>query len=307
MISVIMSIYNEPEKWICQSIDSILHQTYSNIELIIVVDNPQIDDGTRSILEKYKEDERVVISYNKENIGLALSMNKAITLAKGEFIGRMDADDISEVDRLKCELQYINEQSADMVCTNAIYIDENGNECGRGLPLPSDINSSLYFSNRVIHPSILIRSEVIRKIHGYRNFRRTQDYDLWLRLLSENCKMCGLDKYLVKYRRSTQQASNSHRLEQYYTVKYQRQLYHERRKNGTDSFSEESYKSYLQKKNINEEKNKKCIKALDYLRRLSLEKNYIYRVRLFMGALFSYPEIALDAIILHLKQKNMKE
>ena len=99
-VSVIMSTYKEPIDWIRQSIDSILNQTFSEFEFIIVVDNPKYKELI-SVLNDYAEaDNRICIMVNENNIGLVKSLNKALSQCNGEYIVRMDADDISLPERI---------------------------------------------------------------------------------------------------------------------------------------------------------------------------------------------------------------
>ena len=101
LISVVMSVYNEKIEWIKDSVKSILGQSYTNIEFIIVIDNPGLDREVKEYLENTaKTDGRVVLLQNKENVGLAKSLNRGIAAANGAYIARMDADDISEKNRL---------------------------------------------------------------------------------------------------------------------------------------------------------------------------------------------------------------
>lgn len=100
-ISVVMSIYNENIDEIKASIDSILNQTYENIEFIIILDNPTRLDINVLLTEYQKNDTRIKVIYNQKNEGLALSLNKGLEIATGEYIARMDSDDISLQDRLK--------------------------------------------------------------------------------------------------------------------------------------------------------------------------------------------------------------
>lgn len=107
-VSVVMSIYNEQESWLKMSIDSILHQTYSNFEFIIVNDNPQ-RTLNRNLIEHYQKlDERIVYIENHVNIGLTKSLNLAIAVAKGDYIARMDADDYSFPTRLEKQITFLS-------------------------------------------------------------------------------------------------------------------------------------------------------------------------------------------------------
>ena len=97
MISVVMSTYKEPIEYIEQSINSILNQTYRDIEFVIIVDNPDNAEHIEYIQNRMSGDSRIKLSINEKNCGLTESLNRAIALARGTFIARMDADDIAEI------------------------------------------------------------------------------------------------------------------------------------------------------------------------------------------------------------------
>ena len=116
LISVVMSVYNEKIEWIKDSVKSILGQSYTNIEFIIVIDNPGLDREVKEYLENTaKTDGRVVLLQNKENVGLAKSLNRGIAAANGAYIARMDADDISEKNRLDLQIQIMEKGKYDLV------------------------------------------------------------------------------------------------------------------------------------------------------------------------------------------------
>ena len=109
-ISVIMSVYNTNKSFLAEAIESILNQTYPNFEFIIIDDNST--DGSLSIIEQYmSKDDRIVLIKNKTNIGLTKSLNKGLKLAKGQYIARMDADDVSLPDRFKQQIEYMENNS----------------------------------------------------------------------------------------------------------------------------------------------------------------------------------------------------
>ena len=123
-ISVIMSAYNESFDELSRSIDSIINQTYKNIEFIIVSDNPENKEIKKAV--QVANDQRIKYLENKENVGLVQSLNRAISEATGSIITRMDADDISKKTRLKDELQYMQQNNLDIVGTFIEIIDEKG-------------------------------------------------------------------------------------------------------------------------------------------------------------------------------------
>ena len=120
----IMSAYNESFDELSRSIDSIINQTYKNIEFIIVSDNPENKEIKKAV--QVANDQRIKYLENKENVGLVQSLNRAISEATGSIITRMDADDISKKTRLKDELQYMQQNNLDIVGTFIEIIDEKG-------------------------------------------------------------------------------------------------------------------------------------------------------------------------------------
>lgn len=257
-VSVIMSTYNETEMELRAAIDSILNQSYEKVEFIIVSDNPD-NEIIKSVLGEYsKVDKRIKLVFNEKNMGLAVSLNRGIEQATGKYIARMDADDISFKDRIEKEIIYLEDNKYDMVTTNRILIDENGTQLTKKTILPSSemINKILPITNIIIHPSILIKTDVLRHLNGYRNFRASQDYDLWLRMISQGYKIGVLDEPLIYYRIRMNGISKKNAYKQYLISKYEKKLYHERIKKGRDSFSEESLEKYLLKNKCNDERTK---------------------------------------------------
>lgn len=110
-----MSTYNEENMLIRQAVESILNQTYSEFEFIIVLDNPKNIEIANLIQEYASRDKRIVILKNEKNLGLVKSLNKALEISKGEYIMRMDADDISEKDRIEKEYKFLKENNLDLV------------------------------------------------------------------------------------------------------------------------------------------------------------------------------------------------
>ncbi|MEW8956830.1 glycosyltransferase family 2 protein, partial [Clostridium sp.] len=106
-ISIIMAAYNETRQWLSKAIESILNQSYRDFEFIIILDNPKNQELKDLITEYLKKDGRIKFFINEENLGLIKSLNKGIKEAKGEYIGRMDADDICYLNRLQVQLDFL--------------------------------------------------------------------------------------------------------------------------------------------------------------------------------------------------------
>nr|WP_248289578.1 glycosyltransferase [Thalassotalea sp. Y01] len=195
-----MSVYNEYE-YIVASIESILGQTYTDIELVLVDDSSS--SRMNQILSIYNNHPKIKIIKNDRNIGLTASLNKALKLATGEYVARLDADDISLANRTELQVNFLDSNvEFAMVGGDAILIDENGNEIGyrKTENDPIKIKQKIYFKNMFIHPSVMIRRKVLEEFSGYNESKKvSQDYDLWFKLLKKY-NGANLDTPLIKYR-----------------------------------------------------------------------------------------------------------
>lgn len=300
MISIIMSIYNETLKWISQAIESILGQTYTNFEFIIIVDNPRIDN---TIIEYIKSvelrDKRVVVEFNEKNLGLARTLNKGISLSKGFYIARMDADDISAPDRLQKELAFLTNNDYDVVSANKIDINENDEIVRKEPIIKRNPNTTLEYSNIIVHPLVLAKSESLKKMGGYRQLRNSEDYDLWLRMIDTGYKFGILEEYLLKYRIRSNSASVERQLEQYYVNNYILMLHHQRKRKGKDNFSEENQNSFLKKCIFSEKMRNKIGKASHFME-LALtaiyDKKVFYASKYLLCSIYCYPSFTVKKI-----------
>ena len=310
LISVIINVYKERLDWIREAVESILTQDYTNVELIIVVDNPHIDNSVQDYLDNLQnEDQRVKIIYNEINLGTGQSANVGISAASGEYIARLDADDISESNRFLVELEYIEMHDVDLVASLSIYIDEDGKEIGKSKMVHEDPNLMLPYENNIVHSSVLMKATVLRDVGGYRPLKSAVDADLWLRLLTNGNKMVILNNYLVRYRIRANGITQKGRLEQYYTGRYVHLLYEERIKYGKDSFSLENLNSYLQKKKISQRKNANCVRMMELYSEAkeSFGENKIKGMWLCLRAFFVYPAQFIRIVHHSLKKRAFKK
>ena len=220
LISIIMCVYNEKIEYIKESIESIINQTYTDIELIIVCDNPKNINIKNLIFNYASKDERIKIIVNKENMGLCLSLNKAILIIKGKYIARMDADDISMLDRLECQKKYLLKNNLDIIGSGVVCIDEEGKIINTLNKYPLDNKTfmkKILYNNCMAHPTWFGRRDVFIKNNGYRNIDYAEDYDFILRGLKLGYKMGNINKILLKYRIRENSISKSNGLNQYIT------------------------------------------------------------------------------------------
>lgn len=211
-VSVVMSVYNA-EKYLEEAIDSILNQTFSDFEFIIINDGST--DRTSEILKGYTDPRLIIV--NQANMGLTRSLNKAINMVRGEYIARMDSDDISLPERLQMQVAFLHgHPTVGLVGTRVIQIDENGEFIAEWSLLAESayIKTALLIENQFCHGSVMFRRECIRKVGGYREeFKRAQDYDLWLRI-AEYYEVANLIVPVYKLRITANSISFSHKLEQ---------------------------------------------------------------------------------------------
>ena len=212
-VSVIMPVYNG-EKFVGEAIESILNQTFSDFELIIIDDAST--DGTLEVVRKFP-DGRIRIIRNHENIGIARSRNKGLREAQGEYIAVHDSDDISYPERFELQVKFLdNHPEVAAVGSWYVVIDENGEELERVKlwTRDDDIKAVLLKKNQFAHGAMMIRKECLKAVGGYRHIERCEDYDLCLRL-AERYKLANLPRFLYKYRRHPGQAVNDELLEFY--------------------------------------------------------------------------------------------
>lgn len=218
LISVIMSTYNEKMEWIKRSVNSILNQTYKNIEFIIIVDNPT-NQKLINLLKKYQEsDNRIKLIINKQNMGLVKSLNIALEHCRGTYIARMDADDIADVNRLNIQKEFLEKHDLDFVFSSMMLIDEGDNpfdETNRAELTSIQVKRALEISNVATHPTWFLKKEVYDSLNGYRDVPYCEDYDFSLRSLQKGFRIGKVNQNLLKYRIRTNGISHSNALEQY--------------------------------------------------------------------------------------------
>lgn len=213
-ITVIMSVYKEPLEWINQSIDSILNQTYRDFELLIVNDNTE-NQLLFSVLDNFQQkDSRIKIINNENNIGLTKSLNRGLKEARGKYIARMDADDISRKDRFQIQYDFMEQhQQVDVCGSNSISFGNVSfftNKCTKLPQSDFEIKLSMYFYNPIIHPTAFMRRIIKGKNISYNEGAiKAQDYMLWSELNQMGAIFANLNAPLLKYRVSPLQISRN--------------------------------------------------------------------------------------------------
>lgn len=214
-ISVIMSAYHEPKEYLDAAVRSILSQTYSDFEFIILLDAP--DNLTLwELLRRFaEEDPRIRLFQNERNLGLTGSLNRGLSFARGEYVARMDADDISAPDRLEKQLSYIREQNLDFIGSGVTDMDENGNLYSYGpTEMPASDSRIRHYMRRqspIMHPTWFLKRSVYADLGGYREIDACEDYDFLVRAALNGCRFGNMQEPLLRYRINANSISNTKR------------------------------------------------------------------------------------------------
>ena len=179
-VSIILSLYNS-EKSVDKTIKSILMQSYKNSEIIIINDGST--DKTYNILKKYNKKKNIKIFNFKKNLGLAKRINYAIKKSKGDYIARIDDNDLMSEKRIFYQLkEFKKDNRLDVVGGSAIYINSSKKRKFNPIKYDYEIKRKLNYYNPIIHSSVMFKKKSIVKLGGYDpKFLRCQDYELWLR------------------------------------------------------------------------------------------------------------------------------
>jgi glycosyltransferase involved in cell wall biosynthesis len=213
-VSVVMPAFNAAE-FLDEAVCSILDQTFRDFEFIIVDDGST--DDTACILQKYANADRRVRILRQEKEGLVAALNRGCQLARGRYIARMDADDISLPQRIERQIEFLERHpEIGILGTWASRIDGNGSVVGDWClsPNPKVLKWNHFFNVCVIHPTVVMRREVLEKVNFYRpDAGHSEDRDLWLRA-SAITEFSNVPEILLKFR--VWPKSTSHRLRREY-------------------------------------------------------------------------------------------
>ena len=202
-ISVVMGVYNQFNKNILlEAVNSILNQSFTDIEFIIYDDGSQ-PEAAKILNEVTKMDERIVLIGQEKNHGLAFSLNACIEAARGKYIARMDADDISYPDRLQKQKEFLeNNPEFAWVGCNIEVCDEAGIWGRREMPEEPEAKDYLKYSPYA-HPTVMYRAEIFDTNQGYvdsKEMLRCEDYEIFMRFREAGLRGANLQEYLFCYR-----------------------------------------------------------------------------------------------------------
>jgi glycosyltransferase involved in cell wall biosynthesis len=200
LVSILLPIHRY-DLYCDDAIRSILNQTYKNLELIVIYETYDI----KKILQKNFIDSRII--YKKgEGKGLAAALNLGISISKGEFIARMDSDDISLSSRIDSQLEYIIKNNYDICGSNIKTFGKTEYEIT--FPVEeTEIKHFAVWGTPLAHPTILAKSSILKKNLYNETMVASEDYELWIRLLKSNIRISNIDKVLYRYRVHNHQGS----------------------------------------------------------------------------------------------------
>lgn len=251
LVSVIIPVYNV-EKFVKEAIESIQNQTYNNLE-IIVIDDCSTDNTYKIVENLAKNDERIKLFKNEKNLKIVKTLNRALILSNGEYIVRMDGDDISTTDRVETLLNFMIENPKYSLVGSAYEgIDEDGKIRGVSkVPTSQElIEKTILLSSPVSHIWIA-KKEVYDLLNGYRA-DTVEDYDFLLRMKTSNLLFTNIDKVLYKVRLRDGNTASTQGLKQAKAHQYVVKLYKERLNNKQDSYSDENFISAITSNKLEE-------------------------------------------------------
>ncbi|MGC8803914.1 MAG: glycosyltransferase, partial [Bacteroidales bacterium] len=202
-VTVLMSVYNA-SPYLRESIESILSQTYPHFEFLII--NDASTDNSSQIIKSYT-DNRICLIENIHNLGLNESLNKGLRQARGQYIARMDADDIALPQRLERQVNFL-ENNPDYGLVGSYMQLLSSKQLVKVPTSDEAIRTVMLFHNPFVHPSVMIRKAVLDRYHLWydETLLAAEDEDLWFRI-AQHCKVANLPEVLLLYRIHSQQVS----------------------------------------------------------------------------------------------------
>lgn len=293
-VSVIMSIYSEPEQWLSKSIDSILNQTFKHFEFIVINDKPDNITNKRILEDYVVKDSRIKIIENEVNVGLTKSLNKALKVAKGKYIARMDADDIAMPLRLEKQFNLLESNENIIACgTDINFINEQGGLLKKHLKTSftsENIKNIFPLYNPIYHPTLFFRRKILldNNLTYNEEFKYAQDYEFIKDLLFIG-HIVNIEERLLDYRISNSQISNTKIFEQNNYACITRLGFIKREYNIRENSIEKIYHSLLslkEKPNVNNAQLNNSIVTM--LLNFNLRKSLIWKGFLFSRMKFKY-------------------
>lgn len=206
LISVAMPVYNG-EQHLAEAIDSILVQSFTNFELIIIDDGST--DSSIKILKAYEKLDTRIRLITRENRNLATTLNNIIDLASGKWLARMDQDDIALPQRIERQLVWLEKTDADICGSWVQFFGTSDKRILKHAQSDEAIKVELLFCCAFAHPSVMMKTELVKNLRYDKAWEKCEDYDLWARAACAGWKMTNIPEVLLMYRLHPAQISSS--------------------------------------------------------------------------------------------------
>ena len=233
-VSVVMPVRNGA-RWLGEAIESVLSQTFGELELVIIDDGST--DDTPCVLDEYARRDGRVRVIAQPQLGLASALNRGVGEVGAEVIARLDADDRMQPERIERQIGFFRAHPETALLGSwAEKIDQHGRHLGwlRPQTRARELIATLQRTNSFIHSSIMVRSEIVRRLGGYRPaFKAAEDYDLWLRI-AEVAPIATLPETLVQYRRHGGNVTTREQIRQAFSARLAQSSAKARRETGID-------------------------------------------------------------------------
>jgi glycosyltransferase involved in cell wall biosynthesis len=277
LVTVLLPVYNGGN-FLKETIQSILDQTYENFEFIII--NDCSTDNSENIIQDFN-DKRISYIKNNQNLELINTLNKGITISKGKYIVRIDADDIAHRERISRQVLYMEENSDVIVCGSNVALIKNNiitNEIIEYHSDSNDIKFALNFYCPFIHPSIIIRKEILikNKLKFDLEFKHAEDYFLWTQLAAYG-EFYNIPEVLTYYRLHEHQISHVNKQYQIEQMKRIQEIYQQNSLSYEFSLKERMDIFNLFENKIKQNNTKKILTLIKFLKNKSFKGNYKQR------------------------------
>lgn len=208
LLSVVMPCFNS-ERWVENAINSIKTQTHVHLELI-VVDDGSGDSSVKKIRKFADADTRIHLLETSHNNGIVQALNSGLDKAKGEFIVRMDADDICMPHRISRQVAFLEETGIDLCGSWFVEFGQGISRTVRWPHTEAALRAAMLFQNTICHPTVMARREVFEQFRYRETYRLAEDYDLFARATAK-FRLANIPEPLLRYRRHPQQATQAKR------------------------------------------------------------------------------------------------
>ena len=207
LISVIIPYFKKKE-YIADTLNSVLSQTYKNLEILIIYDDKEKKD-LKFIEGFINLDKRISLIINEKSLGAGLSRNIGISKSKGKYISFIDADDIWKKDKLELQIKFMKEKNYLISHTNYEIIDKENNILSLRTARDFNTVNDLLRSCDIGLSSVILRKEILSEECLFENLKTKEDFVLWLRILKKNIKIGALQKNLMYWRKLNNSLSSS--------------------------------------------------------------------------------------------------